>query len=238
MSQDLVRIRENQRRSRARRKDYLKEIETRWRGCESRGAEASIEIQVAARNVAEENKRLRALLRQNGIQDSEIDSYLGLTNNMHLKETRDARTSPTVQVLEQKLSSRINCGGQAPTGDQAGCTRSSTERPQIITNPTVSFVASKNSRCRSSDALNSTSNELSQSLPLCSSQVDVQDTNQEMLPNFNNCTIAADMITTMAGGDSNSVKADLGCQPGIDCEVDNQLIFSVMDRYTGKNFTT
>jgi hypothetical protein len=37
----------------------------------------------------------------------------------------------------------------------------------------------------------------------------------------------------MAGADPNTVRADLGCMPGMDCEVDNHLVFNVMDRYSG-----
>jgi hypothetical protein len=51
--------------------------------------------------------------------------------------------------------------------------------------------------------------------------------------NVNTCEFATDMITTMAGGDPSAVRADLGCLPGMECEVDNQLVFDVMDRYTG-----
>ncbi|KAH9204544.1 hypothetical protein DL95DRAFT_398391 [Leptodontidium sp. 2 PMI_412] len=52
--------------------------------------------------------------------------------------------------------------------------------------------------------------------------------------NMNDCNYAEEMITTMSGvSDSSAVRADLGCRPGIDCEVDNQLVFNVMDRYSG-----
>ena len=51
-------------------------------------------------------------------------------------------------------------------------------------------------------------------------------------PNVNSCVFAADMISSMAGGDPSTVSADLGCLPGMDCEVDNQLVFNVIDRYT------
>lgn len=51
-------------------------------------------------------------------------------------------------------------------------------------------------------------------------------------PNVNSCVFAADMISTMAGGDPNTVSADLGCLPGMDCDVDNQLVFNIMDRYS------
>lgn len=51
----------------------------------------------------------------------------------------------------------------------------------------------------------------------------------------NNCVFATDMIATMAGGDPRDVRADLGClTAGMECEVDNQLVFSVMDRYVGQ----
>ncbi|KAF2083285.1 hypothetical protein K490DRAFT_18352, partial [Saccharata proteae CBS 121410] len=62
-----ARIRDNQRRSRARRKEYLQELETKYRNCEQKGVEASAEIQAAAKRVLEENRRLRALLRQQGL---------------------------------------------------------------------------------------------------------------------------------------------------------------------------
>jgi len=61
--------------------------------------------------------------------------------------------------------------------------------------------------------------------------------NQMYMPittSSNSCVYATDMITTMVGSsDPSSVRADLGCLPGMDCEVDNHLVFSVMDRYTG-----
>jgi hypothetical protein len=70
---NLARIRDNQRRSRARRKEYLQDLEERFRNCEQMGVEASAEIQAAARRVVDENKRLRALLKQRGLSDADID---------------------------------------------------------------------------------------------------------------------------------------------------------------------
>ena len=52
--------------------------------------------------------------------------------------------------------------------------------------------------------------------------------------NVNSCVFATDMITTMAGGDPAGVRADLGCVSDMDCDVDNQLVFNVMDRYSGQ----
>lgn len=73
-STTLARIRDNQRRSRARRKEYLADLETRYRTCEQLGVQASAEIQAAARRVVDENRRLRALLLQKGLSEAEIDT--------------------------------------------------------------------------------------------------------------------------------------------------------------------
>jgi hypothetical protein len=53
------------------------------------------------------------------------------------------------------------------------------------------------------------------------------------ISNVNSCAFATDMITTMGGGDPIYVRAELGCLPDMDCQVDNQLVFNVMDRYVG-----
>ncbi|KAI0022153.1 hypothetical protein F4780DRAFT_204400 [Xylariomycetidae sp. FL0641] len=73
---NLTRIRDNQRRSRARRKEYIQELERRLRIYERKGVEASSEIQQAARKVAEDNKRLRALLGCQGFSDERINGFL------------------------------------------------------------------------------------------------------------------------------------------------------------------
>ncbi|KAL8910042.1 MAG: hypothetical protein Q9171_004637 [Xanthocarpia ochracea] len=53
------RIRDNQRRSRARRKEYILELEEKVRGYEQNGVSASAQIQAAARKVVEENEQLK-----------------------------------------------------------------------------------------------------------------------------------------------------------------------------------
>ncbi|KAH7237838.1 hypothetical protein B0J15DRAFT_406149, partial [Fusarium solani] len=85
---NLARIRDNQRRSRARRREYLQELEQRLRVYELRGVEASSEVQQAARRVAEENRQLRGLLSLNGITDEYISHYLH-------RDTATAQTDPT-----------------------------------------------------------------------------------------------------------------------------------------------
>jgi len=71
-----LRNRENQRKSRARRKDYIQELEQRLRQYEVDGVRATAEVQAAARKVSEENVGLRSLLGLYGVDDGRIGEYL------------------------------------------------------------------------------------------------------------------------------------------------------------------
>ncbi|KAH6680175.1 hypothetical protein B0J14DRAFT_259026 [Halenospora varia] len=104
---NLARIRDNQRRSRARRKEYLQHLEARLRQCELHGIEASSAIQVAARKVVDENKKLRSLLAQHGVGDDSVEAYLqcSLVSDASM-EGRFGSCSDNVQELEQLLQTR------------------------------------------------------------------------------------------------------------------------------------
>lgn len=109
---NLARIRDNQRRSRARRKEYLQELEARLRQCELQGIEASSEIQMAARRVADENKKLRAMLAQQGIGEESIETFLQTSpTDTTIGGGAYASSSSAVQILEQLLQTRkAYCG--------------------------------------------------------------------------------------------------------------------------------
>jgi hypothetical protein len=71
-----MRNREIQRRSRARRKEYVEDLEKRVRQYERDGVKVTTEVQAAAREVAEENFWLHSLLEKHGISPVEIKDYL------------------------------------------------------------------------------------------------------------------------------------------------------------------
>ncbi|KAF2623713.1 hypothetical protein BU25DRAFT_414176 [Macroventuria anomochaeta] len=73
---DAIRIRDNQRRSRARRKDLIKDLQTRVQEYELKGVAATQDMQRAARKVAQENERLRTLLARHGILKEEVEFFL------------------------------------------------------------------------------------------------------------------------------------------------------------------
>ncbi|CAI6335459.1 unnamed protein product [Periconia digitata] len=73
---DKHRIRENQRRSRARKSQLLQDLQARVLAYEREGVSATQEVQYAARRVALENERLRTLLARYGVMKREVDGYL------------------------------------------------------------------------------------------------------------------------------------------------------------------
>ncbi|KAL6884229.1 hypothetical protein HDV57DRAFT_450438 [Trichoderma longibrachiatum] len=96
---NLARIRDNQRRSRARRREYIAELEQRLRAYELSGVEASSEVQLAARRVAEENRQLRELLHKHGFQDEYVSSFL-------LQQAGTSSSTDPVQALQQIITPR------------------------------------------------------------------------------------------------------------------------------------
>ncbi|KAJ8516818.1 hypothetical protein ONZ45_g5904 [Pleurotus djamor] len=76
-SQTAQRIRENQRRSRDRKRQYVASLEGRLKEFEQQGVQANIELQKQARLVLEENRALRSLLKEQcDLDERDIDSYL------------------------------------------------------------------------------------------------------------------------------------------------------------------
>ncbi|KAF1919560.1 hypothetical protein BDU57DRAFT_469710 [Ampelomyces quisqualis] len=123
-AQNLARIRDNQRRSRARRKEYLQELEAKIRACEQVGIEASSEIQSAARKVVEENRMLRSLLHKRGVSKAEIMVALGGPPDRPYEQTSAA------PYLSSMLERRITCNALSSTSSPAGSDIGATSMPR------------------------------------------------------------------------------------------------------------
>ncbi|KAI0534027.1 hypothetical protein GGR58DRAFT_484397 [Xylaria digitata] len=81
---DPAQNRENQQRSRARRRAYLAGLEARVREFEAREVRATVEMQRAAHEVAWSNERLVELLAARGVSRAQVDEFL-----RRCKEERD-----------------------------------------------------------------------------------------------------------------------------------------------------
>ncbi|MCJ1259091.1 hypothetical protein MMC24_006926 [Lignoscripta atroalba] len=243
---NLARVRDNQRRSRARRKEYLQDLEDKYRNCELLGAEAASEIQTAARRVAEENKRLRALLRARGVSDDEIDG--------HLEKSFGEPVVSTARSLDAMLSTRKPCGGRKP-GASCQPSESSPMRletfnvagaqsyvPQPQPTPPMSFPILEHSHTQPGSSVgsypSSNTSELESHFHMNNAtdwttvgQFDFSGVSTDA--DTSSCNFAATLLTSMRGDISaDQVKMELGCAPGSDCKIANATLFNAMDRYS------
>ncbi|KAK4236982.1 hypothetical protein C8A03DRAFT_35095 [Achaetomium macrosporum] len=185
------RIRDNQRRSRARRKEYLQELEQRVRRAELQGVQASVEVQAAARQVAEENRKLRLLLRHHGISESSLETYLASG------------------VVIPPSASRVglpSLAGRSPIS-------SAVQRLEQVLEPRKALSTNSATVCRDSTCTSPSASPLS-------------------ADEKHNCSMAADLISTMTGANPHEVRTSLGCAPGTDCHVDSSKISDAIEQLT------
>ncbi|KAF4550718.1 Hypothetical protein D9617_16g015070 [Elsinoe fawcettii] len=146
---EAERNRLKQQRSRARRKEYLTDLEERLRNYERQGVHATVEVQNAARHVVRENQALRKLLAQHDVKPTEIDAFLqadlGTPNSAACasfaprpssSQKQSTVTSKPQQASPAPLSTKASlpldnsgkmhsAGAIAPEAQEGDCTQSS-----------------------------------------------------------------------------------------------------------------
>jgi len=100
-----TRLRENQRRARACRKELIEDLQRRLHNYERKELQATLLMQIAARKVALENVRLRDLLISRGVPPQEIDSMI------HTEDRTSA--SPTSSGVGGSCRSPAACAIQS-----------------------------------------------------------------------------------------------------------------------------
>ncbi|KAB8228376.1 bZIP transcription factor [Aspergillus alliaceus] len=225
-----ARVRDNQRRSRARRKEYVQDLEQRLRRFESLGVKATQEVQTAARHVVAENCLLRSLLGQLGVTDKDVEDYL----KSHIPHPTSSSSSSVnaepvvVSHLAATHGNQVVKGGSLLThqeedsSDETGVNDSNPLPPGSVRNtPTkvdnvqafgltrpmvvvqTSFVDSKDQ-----------------------DQVSTRDTGQSMP-----CEAAARILAAMQGyQEERDVRFELGCHNDSDCTVRNMDLFEILDK--------
>ncbi|UPX19090.1 uncharacterized protein EKO05_0009364 [Ascochyta rabiei] len=157
-AQNLARIRDNQRRSRARRKEYLQELEARLRNCDQAGIEASAEIQNAARKVLDENKKLRSLLSKHGVSDADIVAALGGPTVKSFEQV--SVTSALSNALDRRITNSVV--SSTPLPQQARGASIPGHLPSV---PSLSIPPSCPATLSSCESLSPTSIESSMGTP-------------------------------------------------------------------------
>jgi hypothetical protein len=97
-----LRLRENKRRNRQRQKDYTAELESRLRRLQSEGIKATQEVQLSTRRVVEDNLRLKALLRFEGVDEHTINTWTpedDMSSSPTAKRQRRITTVCLIRIL-------------------------------------------------------------------------------------------------------------------------------------------
>ncbi|KAF3289702.1 hypothetical protein TWF970_003467 [Orbilia oligospora] len=208
---NAIRIRNNQRRSRAKHKELVNSLQQRLREYETKGVHASAEMQQAARKVALENQRLRMLLQQEGVSPAEVDHYLssfglglqfealgGLVSRHHKSQ---------ISVLNEAYQKAVS---RSPDGLNDEGVLSNVDGGGAILGPKNIILedTSDESRCEGTE-----------------SSISPTDSRFEMP-----CERAADIILQMRGdGDEQAVFSRLGCGGPASCTMRNTTVFQLLD---------
>ncbi|KAJ9150107.1 hypothetical protein NKR19_g5415 [Coniochaeta hoffmannii] len=224
------RVRENQRRSRARRHDLLRDLQQRLDEQERLGVQATIEMQQAAGQVARENARLRDLLLRLGVSDGEVEEFL----------RRGDPNSVENPLIENGLAEGAGAPGSAPGVSSA------TELlgAEQLGTPACSYdlqAASGFPSC--SEEENSYFLQPSRAPPGDRTATLWPDSTEDAQPHHANldvshesgletsCEVAAAILADMHGhGDASRARVVLGCTDQSDCTVKNTTVFDLLDK--------
>jgi hypothetical protein len=240
----LNRIRNNQRRSRARQKEYIEDLEKRVRAFESLGAQAGVELQATAQKVAIENSLLRALLGQYGVTPVEVETYLnGRCTDSNISSFAPASYPPR----RPPLSDLVKPADSNNHTTTVGKPRDPTQVLQTARSVTSAVWASHIEPVALEHIVMPLSPKMSQELPLqqplekpppiLDHHQPLQACDSEEPPRggsvddaTTSCETAAWIIANMRGhGRLEEVRAELGCPSSKDCKVENLAIFEAMD---------
>jgi hypothetical protein len=225
-------MRDNQRRSRARRDELLHDLQQRLDEHERHGVQATVEMQQAARHAARENERLRALLRRKGVSDAEVEESLRLADpdpvdDKLVRNRRKGRasTAPRTPRLSSVAAS-LNVGqpetpaGSYPPRPLSGSSPGSTGGFSPLLEPPV---MPREDHKPTSFAHWPGSSETTPS-HLADPDVGRKSGTET------SCDVAAAILASMQGhGDTGRARVVLGCTGPSSCTVKNTRVFDLLD---------
>ena len=115
-SPNRARVRDNQRRARARQREYIQDLEQKIQQYERKGVEATMEVQAAARGVVEENGRLRS------------ESLRLQKENDELRRLLEASASQ-LEIERAREGEATCCAASAPLEQASQCQKRGPDTP-------------------------------------------------------------------------------------------------------------
>ena len=213
----ITRIRENQRRSRARRSELVKDLQQRLHEYEKKEVQATISMQQAARRVVWENTQLRILLVSKGVSSQGIEDFI---------RGRERLDSDFVKEMGNR--------------DRHAVQSRECDDTQSVTNPPLNHMPDPEldmnyyahtfdwssgveieQRSLSSEAPNPL-----RTVAVAQSPPNGGDSMLEM-----SCETAANIIASMRGNEDNALaRSELGCKGSTQCKVRNIKVLQIMER--------
>ncbi|KAJ5351120.1 hypothetical protein N7452_000094 [Penicillium brevicompactum] len=206
----LSRVRDNQRKSRARKQEYVKELEQRLAACEEKAKQDDIKSRLITQKVEADNRHLKALLGKLGITPGFIEQYL---------------QQASAAVVNGKIAIPA---AQRP--EDSPKSRPAAETQRVSGSPQTEKVAENTTE--STDKAKQESTDPS----FCGCQSEGQTTSDEDVLNSTLCAIAEEMINqyNTKGVDVEEIRQRIwsGFRAGVDgtgCRVQNHVLFQVLD---------
>ena len=202
----------NQRNFRARRQVYIRELQEEIRALKEERLQATKEVQTAAREVLEENRKLRWVIERSlGVSGRELDVYLnGVTPQGH-QPTSNSNTSPTYLATpssKQYTMSTVQTSTSSPAFNPNQPPRRLDSHEDRRPNESifVQDVILPNATSVPSDSYIKTKGDRS-------------------------CEEAAMIIASLRSGvSSDDIYSELGCSTDKSCAVNNMSVFELLDR--------
>ncbi|KAJ5797118.1 uncharacterized protein N7518_005658 [Penicillium psychrosexuale] len=232
-----ARIRENQRRSRTRRKEYIQQLEQRVRSFEKLGIAATQDVQKAGRKVAAENVSLRSLLMTHGVTEKQIEDYLESQRqptNSTLSQCPLVVSLPSANLHLPTTHSQPLVDYHHPLASPSSRELNTSQHPfitlEMTSSPPKSDAKSRMDTPNSQESSVGRAVELSpvtaEPVPESQHFGGDQDTGQ-----FTSCMTAASLIESMRNhSDFRDVRSELGCDSESNCMVKNMSIFDILDK--------
>jgi len=234
-----TRLRDNQRQSRARQKEFVQDLQRRLQAYERQGVQATLDMQRAARAVELENRLLRDLLAHHGVLHDQVGRFLRSRLDASDGTTASALLSPGPRVSgTQQLSSPA-----ANTKETYKSPCSSSQRPSSLDSGVTGsgVVAASDAGVgahvlheeldahdgeeESGDGVASPESPASAETPTTRSDAVPAMSSMETL-----CEVAAAIVAEVQGHDDTGLAfAALGCDGAAGCTVENLRIFDVID---------
>ncbi|KAH6854759.1 hypothetical protein B0I37DRAFT_39087 [Chaetomium sp. MPI-CAGE-AT-0009] len=236
-SSAAARIRNNQRRSRARHREFVEELKAKVREYERQGVQATLDMRHAARKVALENSRLKALLASRGVTDEELSRYLAQFDDQPsgcLPTATTALTPPAdeagpLPVGPDSGSSRPNRDvpdGESACGLKKLAAAADTTARQTCCGPTTQCSLPGGRDVQAPAPQPCPPANPASPLPSPSSPNTPGGSHLEM-----SCTTAAQIMANMyRDGNKELAREALGCTGPEECLVKNTLVFQLLDR--------